>query len=258
MTKATLRIIIALAIVCCTGAMIVTVHLPDSYPHPEVGNVTPEGSPLGSDLPGGISSNATPNEVPEEMQEVRNMTPERSSQGLYVHPFVRQALEEANMTAEVLPEELTEEIEQLQRSYEDRKFGISGWEFDSENKLVIIYAYSILDEKKVKAIQGRQAGGWTFKVIHNLDYENERKQAAAELMQFQNDHPELEISGFIITSPAHVEMWVRNRTPENEALNGTVMYGRTIELIGGAPREELMMREELKRNEPASREPEAG
>lgn len=64
MTKTTLWIVIALAIICCTGAMIVTVHLSDSYPHPEVGNVTPEGSPLGSNLPGGISRNATPDEVP--------------------------------------------------------------------------------------------------------------------------------------------------------------------------------------------------
>lgn len=47
-------------------------------------------------------------------------------------------------------------------------------------------------------------------------------------------------------------MWVRNRTPENEALNGTVMYGRTIELIGGAPKE---MWEEMKKTEPASRGP---
>lgn len=110
----------------------------------------------------------------------------------------------------------------------------------------------------MKAIQGKQVGGWTFKVIHDVDYEEEREQVAAELMQFQKDHPELEISGFIITSPAHMEMWVRNRTPENEALNGTVMYGRTIELIGGTSREELMMWEELRRNEPASREPETG
>jgi len=48
-----------------------------------------------------------------------------------------------------------------------------------------------------------------------------------------------------------MEMWVRNRTPENEALNGTVMYGRTIELIGGAPKE---MWEEMKKTEPASRD----
>ena len=205
MTKMTLRIIIALAIICCAGAMIVAVHLPDGGNRPETGNVTSEGSSTGSDLPGDISRNATPNEVSEEMQEVKNMTPEGLSQELYMHPFVRQALEEANMTPEELPEELREEIEQLQRSYEDRKFGISRWEFDSENKLAIIYAYSILDEKKVKAIQARQVCGWTFKVVHDVDYEKERKQVAAELMQFQKDHPELEISGFIITSPAHME-----------------------------------------------------
>lgn len=433
MTKPTLRIIIALAIVCCAGAMIVSMHHPDEDGGSETGNV----APTGSDLPEDIrhpkeSGNETSKQVPEGIQEVENMTPEEISKNLYasiygprivkqalkeanmtpeelphevekemkntvpfediieeweldpqnkqvvIHavsarneehekelsavqgkqasgwtfnvvwepyvpklmklalkkanmapeelpdevkeemenirvqiggirkweldpqnklvvtyahftwpnekyenelnavqdrqvsgwtfhvirePYVpelmQQTLKEANMTPEELPEELIEEIEHL-RHYKNREFGISRWEFDSENKLAIIYAYSILDEKKVKAIQGRQIGGWTLKVIHDVDYENERKQVSAELMQFQKDHPELEISGFIITSPTRMEMWVHNRTPENEALNGTVMYGRTIELIGGTSREELMMWEELKRNEPASREPETG
>ena len=82
----------------------------------------------------------------------------------------------------------------------------------------------------MNVIQGKQAGGWTFKVSHDVDYEKERKQVAAELMQFQKDHPELEILG-CITSPTTIDMWVANLTPENEALNGTVMHGRTIELL---------------------------
>lgn len=251
MTKTTLRIIIALAIICCAGAMIVAVYPPDEDSGPGTGNVT-LGSPTGSNLPGDISRNATPQQVPGEEQGVENMTSEGLSEELQLLLPVKEALKEANMTPEELPEVLREEIEQLQRTYEDRKFGISRWEFDAENKLAIIHAYSIRDEKKVKAIQARQICGWTFRVVHDIDYEKERKQVAAELLQFQKDHPELEISGFIVTSPAHMEMWVRNRTPENEALNGTVMYGRTIELIGGAPKE---MWEEMKKTEPASRGP---
>ena len=83
----------------------------------------------------------------------------------------------------------------------------------------------------MNVIQGKQAGGWTFKVSHDVDYEKERKQVAAELMQFQKDHPELEILG-CITSPTTIDMWVANLTPENEALNGTVMHGRTVLLTG--------------------------
>jgi len=85
----------------------------------------------------------------------------------------------------------------------------------------------------VNVIQGKQAGGWTFKVSHDVDYEKERKQVAAELMQFQKDHPELEILG-CITSPTTIDMWVANLTPENEALNGTVMHGRTV-LVNWSP-----------------------
>ena len=146
----------------------------------------------------------------------------------YVPAVVRRALKEANMTPEELPEELREEIEHL-RYYKDRQFAIARWEFDPENKQVILYAYSILDEKKVKAIQGRRAGGWIFQVIHDVDYEKELDQLAAELVQLQEDHPELEISSFM-TSPTEIGVWVRNRTPENEALNGTVMHGRTVQI----------------------------
>ncbi|WP_342685927.1 MULTISPECIES: hypothetical protein [unclassified Methanoculleus] len=405
MTKATPRIIIVLAIVCCAGALIVAVHLPDGDNRLETGNVTPAGSPTESNPPGGINRNTTLNKVSEEVPEVKNMTskgiweraqeihaswyrsrtvervlkeanmtpdelpddvteelknivsfediiekwefdsqtkqvvihaslsqneqhekelsavsgrqvggwtfnvvwepyvPELMKRALkeanmtleelpeevkeemdrvqladirtweldpqnnqvivhtyfsrdekhekevkavqgrevagwtfnvvqeyYVPEDVRQALKEANMTAEELPEEVREEIEHL-RPYKNREFIIMRWEFDSEDKLVIIRAFSIQDEKKVKAIQGKQVGGWTFTVIHDPEYEKEYKkefeQLGAELVQFQKDHPELQISGFV-TSPTEIEIWVRNLTPENEALNGTVMHNRTV------------------------------
>ena len=34
-----------------------------------------------------------------------------------------------------------------------------------------------------------------------------------------------------VTSPTEIRLWVANRTPANEALNGTVMHGRTVELL---------------------------
>ena len=151
----------------------------------------------------------------------------------YVPEDVRRALDEANMTSEELPEELKEEIEHLQQNYGAREFVIIRWEFDSEDKQVIIHAYSILNENKVNALQGRQVGGWTFQVIHDTDYEKEYKkeleQLGAELVQLREDHPELEISGFM-TSPTEIGVWVRNLTPENEALNGTVIHNRTVQI----------------------------
>jgi hypothetical protein len=146
---------------------------------------------------------------------------------------VRRALNEANMAPEELPEELKEEIKHLQQNYGAREFVIIRWEFDSKDKQVIIHASSILNENKVNAIQGRQVGGWTFQVIHDADnekeYKKELEQLGAKLVQLREDHPELQISSFM-TSSTEIGVWVFNRTPENEALNGTVIRNRTVQI----------------------------
>ena len=404
MTKPVARIIaavVAIGVVCCAGALIVAVHLPDGDTRPEIGNVTPEGSPTESNLPGNISRNETPNEGSEEVPEVRNMTSKeileraqeiqaswyRSStvervlkeanmtpeelpgdvteelkntvqfediirtwefdpqnkqvviyaspalneehekelsvvqgrrvgdwtftiiwepyvpsfvrraldaanmtldelpdevkeemgktvqiggvrkweldpqnnrvivytyfsrdaeheqevqavqgrevagwtfnvvQEQYVPAAVRRALKEANMTPDELPDEVKEEMENIARFVEIG--GIRKWELDPLNKQATIYAYSIPEKNDVDAVQGKQVAGWTFTVIHDLEYEKERERVVAELLQFQKDHPELQISSFAV-SPTEIWVWVRNLTPETEALNGTTMHNRTV------------------------------
>ncbi|MDK2889393.1 MAG: hypothetical protein PWR21_24 [Methanoculleus sp.] len=416
MTESVARIIaavVAIGVVCCALALIVAVHN-DEGSDPGTGNVTPEGSPTGSNLPGDISRNATPQQVPGEEQEVENMTSDEiweRAQEIYwswyrsgtvermleevnmtpdelpddvieemknatqfediiwkwdvdprnkqvvIHavfawneehekelkavqgrkvgdwtfnvawePYmlrtVRRALDAANMTPEELPDEVKEEMEKISaqiggiRTWEldprnrlvvayahftwpndgyetkvdaiqgreisgwtfkavlepdvpelmqraldaanmtpdgvpkevreelkdlqrgnNRTFSISKWGFDPDNKRVVLYAYSIgserrrvQDEKGMEALQGREIGDWTLTVIHDVDYEKEREQLVAELLQFRKDHPELEIGAFSI-SPTELELWVANRTPANEVLNGTVMHGRTVELL---------------------------
>lgn len=156
-----------------------------------------------------------------------------------VPELMQRALDAANMTPDGVPKEVREELKDLRRG-ENRTFSISKWGFDPDNKRVVLYAYSIgseerrvQDEKGMEALQGREIGDWTLTVSHDVDYEKERKQVAAELMQFRKDHPELEILG-CITSPTTIDMWVANLTPENEALNGTVMHGRTV-LVNWSP-----------------------
>lgn len=414
MTESVVRIIaavVAIGVVCCVVALIATVHHGESS-DPGTGNVTPEGSPTGLNLPGDISRNATPQQVPkavegvesmtseemiweraqeiywswyrsgtvERMLEKANMTPEelpddvtgemkntvqfediirtwdvdprnkqvviyaspalneehekelRAIQGRqvggwtfnviwepYVPAFVRRALEEANMTPEEFPDEVKEEmektvqiegvrkweldprnkqviiytyiirsekyekgvkavqgkqvggwtfnvvqeqyvpaavrqalkeanltadelsdevIEEIENIVQSAEIGsVRKWELDPRNKQATIYVYSVPDENDVDAVQGRQVDGWTFTVIHDLDYEKkykkELKQLGAELVQIQNDHLELQIVGFA-TSATEIQVWVANRTPENEALNGTVMHGRTV-LIEWSP-----------------------
>jgi hypothetical protein len=404
MARSVARIIaavVAIGVVCCAGALIVAVHLPDGDTRPEIGNVTPEGSPTESNLPGNISRNETPNEGSEEVPEVRNMTSKeileraqeiqaswyRSStvervlkeanmtpeelpgdvteelkntvqfediirtwefdsqnkqvviyaspalneehekelsvvqgrrvgdwtftiiwepyvpsfvrraldaanmtldelpdevkeemgktvqiggvrkweldpqnnrvivytyfsrdaeheqevqavqgrevagwtfnvvQEQYVPAAVRRALKEANMTPDELPDEVKEEMENIARFVEIG--GIRKWELDPLNKQATIYAYSIPEKNDVDAVQGKQVAGWTFTVIHDLEYEKERERVVAELLQFQKDHPELQISSFAV-SPTEIWVWVRNLTPETEALNGTTMHNRTV------------------------------
>jgi len=238
MTELTARIIavvVTLGVVCCVVVMIVAVHSLEGTNYLETGNVTPEGSPTGLDQPEDIqneeeSRNATLEQVPEEVQGVENVTPEGLPKKLNLSKLVQRALDAVNMTPEELPDEVMEEIVNIERF---AKFGgICKWRLDPQNKQVIIHAYFIRDEKKVNAIQGRQISGWTFQVIHDVDYEKELEHLGAELVQFQKDHPELQISGFE-TSPTELDIWVTNRTPENEALDGTVMYNRTVQVIGG-------------------------
>ncbi len=404
MARSVARIIaavVAIGVVCCAGALIVAVHLPDGDTRPEIGNVTPEGSPTESNLPGNISRNETPNEGSEEVPEVKNMTskevweraqeiyaswyksqtvervlkeanmtpeelpgdvteelkntvqfediirtwefdPQNKQVVIYASPAlneehekelsvvqgrrvgdwtftiiwepyvpsfvrraldaanmtldelpdevkeemgktvqiggvrkweldpqnnrvivytyfsrdaeheqevqavqgrevagwtfnvvqeqyvpaaVRRALKEANMTPDELPDEVKEEMENIARFVEIG--GIRKWELDPLNKQATIYVYSIPEKNDVDAVQGKQVAGWTFTVIHDLEYEKERERVVAELLQFQKDHPELQISSFAV-SPTEIWVWVRNLTPETEALNGTTMHNRTV------------------------------
>ncbi len=414
MTKPVARIIaavVAIGVVCCAGALIVAVHLPDGDTRPEIGNVTPEGSPTESNPPGNISRNETPNEGSEEVPEVKNMTskevweraqeiyaswyksqtvervlkeanmtPEElpgdvteelkntvqfediirtwefdsqnkqvviyASPALneehekelsvvqgrrvgdwtftiiwepYVPSFVRRALDAANMTLDELPDEVKEEMgktvqiggvrkweldpqnnrvivytyfsrdakheqevqavqgreiagwtfnvvqehhiredvrqaldaanmtadelpdevkEEMENIVQSADIGsIRKWEFDPQNKQATISVFFVPKRNDVDAVQGKQVAGWTFTVVHNLEderaYEKEREQVVAELLRFQKDHPELQISSFA-TSPTQIDVWVRNLTPENEALNGTTMHNRTV-LIQWSP-----------------------
>ncbi len=417
MTESVVRIIaavVAIGVVCCAVALIAAVHYGEGS-GPGTGNVTPEGSPIGSDPSGNVQNgeehgNATHEQVPAEVREDKDMTPEKISRNLYasiygpkvvkqaleeanmtpeelpdevegeikntvpfediirdweldpqekqvvIHatfawneehekelkavqgrkvgdwifnvvwepympPAVRRALEAANMTPEELPDEVNEEMEKIsaqiggirlweldprnrlvvahahfmwpndgyekkvnaiqgreisgwtfkavlepdvpelmQRALDaadmtpdefpeevreelkdlrrgnNRTFSISKWGFDPDKKLVVVYAYSrseermVQDKKGMEALQGRKIGDWTLTVIHDVDYEKEREQVAAELLQFQKEHPELEIVG-CITSPTTIDMWVRNLTPDNEVLNGTVMHNRTVQVL---------------------------
>lgn len=131
-----------------------------------------------------------------------------------------------NMTLEQLPENLKEEIRYIKMHY--RGFGISKWEFDSKNNQVIIYAFNIISENKVNDLQGKQISNWTIKVVHDVSYEKKYNLIWAELMELEND-PELQIAGFDMDTE-EINIWVLNRTPKNEELDGKEIHGSTIHI----------------------------
>ena len=136
-----------------------------------------------------------------------------------------------NMTIEDLPEEVQKEIKNIK--YPSRNFSISKWEIDSKNKQIVIYAFNIRAKDELNSLhpQGMQIGEWSFKVIHDTEYEEEMKAAAAYFQEMKKNRPELEIAGIGMSSK-EVDMWVYNRTPENLALDGTVILNRTIHVYG--------------------------
>ncbi|QSZ68283.1 hypothetical protein RJ40_12650 [Methanofollis aquaemaris] len=131
--------------------------------------------------------------------------------------------ETENMTLEELPEDLKDEIEHI-RLYS--KFGISKLELDAKNKHLVIYAFDITDEKEVSDLQGKQISNWTIQIVHDVDYEKERDQIRTELMELEKD-PELQIAGFDL-STEEINVWVYERTPENQALDGKEIHGWTV------------------------------
>jgi hypothetical protein len=84
------------------------------------------------------------------------------------------------------------------------------------------------DEDEVNTLRGIKIGEWSFKVIHDVNYEIEREQAWAVFKEMEND-PTLQISTFDMSSK-EVTFWVRNRTPENEALEEAVILNRTVHI----------------------------
>lgn len=130
-----------------------------------------------------------------------------------------------NMTLEDLPEEVQKEIENLK--FPPRNFSISKYEIESKNKQIIVYVFNIRDEGEVNSLQSLQVGEWSFKFIHDIGYEEEMDMAAEYFEEMKKNHPELEIAGFGISSK-ELEMWVYNRTTENQALDGKDILNRTI------------------------------
>jgi hypothetical protein len=112
------------------------------------------------------------------------------------------------------------------RLYRDRGFSISKLELDYENNQAIVYVTNIYSEENVNELQGRQVDNWTIRVVHDVNYERELNLLVADLEKLR-ENPELNIATFSV-SPEYVNILVSNLTPENQALEGTMMHGRRV------------------------------
>jgi hypothetical protein len=128
-----------------------------------------------------------------------------------------------SMTLEELNETLTAELKRMKvRSKVNRL------EIDEDQKNVILYEI-YMDDKQIAELQGRTIGGWTIVVKPDTEYLAEKEQAWAVFMEMEKD-PALQISTFDMSSK-EVYLWVYNLTPENEALDGTIILNRTVHIV---------------------------
>ena len=133
-----------------------------------------------------------------------------------------------NMTFDALNETINVELKQIELMHM-----VTKWELNDEQKDIIIYEVGMNDDQIAK-LEDKTICGWNISVQSDIDYINEKEAATAEIMELKKD-PELQISGFMSAADREektVIVWVYNRTPENEALDGKVIHGWKILIAG--------------------------
>ena len=133
-----------------------------------------------------------------------------------------------NMTPDALNETINVELKQIEFMHM-----VTKWELNDEQKDIIIYEVGMNDDQIAK-LEDKTICGWNISVRSDINYINEKKAAMAEIRELEKD-PELQIAGFMSAADREektVIVWVYNRTPENEALDGKVIHGWKILIAG--------------------------
>jgi hypothetical protein len=148
---------------------------------------------------------------------------------LFLSPSFLENETAENMTLNELNETLTDKLDRIE---ERNSFTVTRREVDEDQKNVTLYEI-YMNEDQIAELQGKEIGGWTITVLPDTDYMKEMDAARAEIMEMKKN-PEFQISGSSMTAGnvKEIELWVYNRTPENEALEGKVIRGWTIHVYG--------------------------
>lgn len=133
-----------------------------------------------------------------------------------------------NMAPDKLNETIKNELKQMELLHM-----VTKWEIDAEQKDITIYEVGMTDDQ-IAELEKKTIGGRNVSVLPDTDYINEKEAAMAEIRELKKD-PELQISAFMPDADREekvVIIWVLNRTPENDALDGKVIHGWKIRISG--------------------------
>jgi hypothetical protein len=133
-----------------------------------------------------------------------------------------------NMTLEELNETIKNELKQIELMHK-----VTKWELDDEQKNITIYEIGMNDDQ-IAELEKKKIGNWNITVLPDIDYINEKEAATAEIMKLEKD-PELQIAAIMSAADREEKVfiiWVYNRTPKNEALDGKVIHGWKIRISG--------------------------
>ena len=134
---------------------------------------------------------------------------------------------------ETIPDDLKESLQWMNRNTE---LPISRWEVNSTNKELTFYAYDIHNEKMMTDIQGKHVGNYTILIVHDKEFEKNRKETYDYLAQLRKN-PAYQIDGISMVTDAfgdppadYAELWVYNLTTENKKLENTIIKGWVIQV----------------------------
>ena len=149
---------------------------------------------------------------------------------LFLSPSFLENKKAENMTLDELNETLAVELDRINK---EKAFVITRREVDENQKNITLYEIYMNDDQIVE-FQGKKIGDWKISVIPDTKYMDEIEAVWAEIMEMEKN-PELQISGSSFTvNPdiKEVELWVYNRTPENQGLEGKMIDEWTIHVYG--------------------------
>lgn len=135
-----------------------------------------------------------------------------------------------NITLDELNETLAVELDRIDR---EKVFVITKREVGENQKTIVLYEI-YMNDNQIAELQGKEIGDWKISVIPDTKYMDEIEAIHAEIWEMEKN-PELQISGSSFTVDPdlkEVELWVYNRTPENQALEGKMIDGWTIHVYG--------------------------